>query len=269
MRAQVFQTILMAGVGVSSTKLLAIAGGLAVGVFLFFLYYPLQGSSFWGLQWYQSALLLAGIGVAGAFAAAWPWAVFGLSTAGFVGAGVQTYLDISKDPRCCNIWPIGLVLWLILGFPAPWLGGAIVRGLRGARIPRFLYVAVLTGALVIGASLPRIQKAEYDRLETQSIPSLLKRIYAAEMAYRATRPDTTFACDGTQLPEVGKAGWSHTTGQTINNLLIVQDYSVSLDCPNYTSPHSFRVTAFSRTQRGPTFSIDETGQLVVTKLPAR
>lgn len=251
------------------TELWAVASGLVAGAFLFFRYYTLQTDHLWGLRWYEGALLLAGLGLAGLFPEAWLGAALSMAVAAFLGTGVETYLEtyleISRDPGCCNLWPIGLAMSLILGFPAPLIGGAIGRVLARMPVPKFVYALPLAAALGIGASLPVIQQAEYRRIETDEIPALLKRIYAAEISFRARRADQAFTCDGRQLPEVRNVRWTRSEEGTFT---VVQHYTITLEeCPNEASPHRFRLTAFSRgqTRTGPRFSIDETGELVISR----
>jgi len=250
----------------SRAKVLAVASGFAVGGFLFFRYSQLASDDFWGLRWYEAALFLGGIGLAGAFPAVWRRTMLSMALAAFLGAFVQTGLDIRRDPTCCNLWPIGLVIWLVLGFPAPLIGGVIGHWLSRTRIPQFLYLTLLAGGLVMGASLPRIQQAEERRLEGETIPTLVKRIYGAEISYSASRADKTFACDGNQLGDVGKLRWQPAFDTRKGSWAVVEHYAISIDCPNSPSPHSFRVKAFSRrrTRTGPIFSIDETGEFAVS-----
>jgi len=161
-------------------------------------------------------------------------------------------------------WPIGLVMVLFFGLPAPLIGSGIARLLTRARLPRTFYFVPLTTALVIGALLPTIQNAQRQNLETDTIPGLLRQIHDAEKVYSASQPNGIFACDGTLLPgAAGKLGWSHLGGSTMNNYLFVQHYTISLDCRNNNNPRTFRVGAFSHDAKipAPSFVIDQTGAL--------
>ena len=252
----------------SHNKALAFVGGLLAGGFLFLQFGWDNNMALFGWKWYQGAALLGGIGLAAEFPEAQLGAAIGLGIAPFLIESVQTGLHISRDSTCCNLWPIGLVMILFFGLPAPLIGVGISRLFIRIRLPRTVYLAALTSSLMIGALLPNIQNAQHHRLETETVPGLLKQIYGAEMAYRARQPGGNFACDGTLLPgAAGKLGWSHVGGTTIKDLLIVQHYSISLDCPNYLNPHGFRVRAFSHDfhVRAPEFSIDETGKFTVSK----
>lgn len=255
----------------SRTKALAIASGLLAGGFLF-LRFNFERTSLFGWEWYQAAALLGGIGLAGVFPGSRLSAAVGLGLGPFLIASVQTCLEIFRDPTCCNLWPIGLVMVLFFGFPAPLIGVAIGRLLSRTRLPWFVYFVALAGSLLIGAALPDIENAQQRRLETEELPALMKRIYEAEMAYRARHPDKFFACDGTRLPGVGKLPWSKldwSKPDPTKKMLIVKNYTVRLDCPNDISPRSFRVTAFPHNfadRDRPTFSIDETGKLTVSEI---
>jgi hypothetical protein len=57
---------------------------------------------------------------------------------------------------------------------------------------------------MIGALIPSIQSGPRQRIETATIPGLLKQIYDAEIVYRPRQPNGNFACDGTLL--AGAAG---------------------------------------------------------------
>jgi hypothetical protein len=246
-----------------TTKLLAVVTGIATGAFLFAWYAPLQIDNFWGLHWYEGALLLAALGIGGLFPGGWLVGTVGMGIVPFLSEGIRTYLALSRDPSCCNLWPIGLAMWLVLGFPAPIIGGALGRTLHRVRIPRALYFIPLAGGLAIGALLPRLQSAEY-RSVVQQMPSLLQRIYQAQLSYQAARPDHTFACDGRQLPDVATLRWTSAGGHTAR-LLIVGHYSVVLECRDAQHTDRFRVRAFSRhnrTRTDPAFLIDQTGQLL-------
>lgn len=224
-------------------------------------YYRLLNDNLWGVGWYEAALLLIGLGFGGLFPAAWLNATLSTALAPCLVVGVQTCVEIFRDPTCCNLWPIGLVMWLFLGLPAPLVGGALGHLINRTWAPRLLYLISLVGGLGLGASLPLIRQNEYRRLETEEIPAILRRLYEAETSYSVKRADKGFACDGWQLPEAGKLGWKYRA-----DFMVVQDYTIRLDCPDEASPHSFRITAFSRelTRTRPSYLIDQTGRLVET-----
>jgi hypothetical protein len=95
--------------------------------------------------------------------------------------------------------------------------------------------------------LPILTNPRSQRLETETVPGLLKQIYDAEMIYKARQPDGNFACDGTLLPgTAGKLNWQHGNSAEVRKYLTVDYYEISLDCPNANTPRSFRVTARSK-----------------------
>jgi hypothetical protein len=113
---------------------------------------------------------------------------------------------------------------------------------------------------VIATFLPNIQNTQRYHL-IEKVPELLKQIYAAEIVYRTSQG--SFTCDGTLLSgTAGKLGWR---GTTTNDYFTIQHYTIMLHCPKEINPQSFRVGASSHdfNVRSPSFSIDETGKLVV------
>jgi len=113
------------------------------------------------------------------------------------------------------------------------------------RLPQTVYAVALTGALIIGAFLPNLQSLWLRRVETVTVPRLLKQIYEAEMTYSARQPDGNFICDGTLLPgAAGKLGWNKGNS-SIQNYLVVDFYTISLDRPDEVNPRSFQLTADS------------------------
>jgi hypothetical protein len=123
----------------------------------------------------------------------------------------------------------------------------------------------MASALLVGALLPNLQNMQRQRVETKTVPRLLKQIYDAEMAYSAGQPSADFACDGTLLPgAAGKLEWQHANNSTLRNYLSVKYYTIHLDCLN-GYPRSFRLTASSHEGYipAPDLSIDSTGKLVV------
>jgi hypothetical protein len=247
---------------VSHKKDLAIASGLLAGGFLFLRFGWDNNAALAGWVWYQGAALLCGIGLAGIFPEAWLSAAIVLALAPTLTASVEVYLHI--DPS--DMWPIGLALILFFSFPTPFIGGCIGRLLSRTRLPRKAYFVALLSTLVIGALLPTIQNAQRQRLETKEVPGLIEQIYDAEMVYKSLQPDGNFACDGTLLPgTVGKLEWVHIGDSTTKKYLVIQNYTMSVDCPNEISPHSFAVRAFSHDAGVPAarYTMDETGKLVV------
>lgn len=245
-------------------KFVAFISGLVAGGFLFLRFGWDDNASLSGWEWYQGAALLGGIGLAGVFPEAHLGAAVGVGIAPFLVESVQTYLHFSRDPTCCGLWPIGLALVLFFGLPAPLIGSGIGRLLMRTSLPLRVYFVPLFSCLAIGALLPNLQNAQRQSLEAETIPGLLRQIFNAERVYSASRPSGIFACDGTLLPgAAGKLGWSHRGGSTMNNYLAVGHYTILLDCPNYISPRSFRVRAFSHDDKDPgaSFAIDQTGAL--------
>ncbi len=266
---------------VLAIRVLAIISGFVVGGFLFFQYSRLLTTNMWGLGWYEGALFLAGLGLAGSFRGAFLSVALSTAGAGFLYASIQTYGEISSNPYCCNLWPIALMVWLFVGFPAPLIGGAIGYGLSCTRAPRLLFLLPVAAALGIGACLPLIRQADYRRLEIEEISTMLKRMSAAEISFSAGRADRAFTCDGGQLQDLWQPRtvrilrwnpdtFTNSSNSSVAYFTFVEPYTVRLECPNEASPHHFRIMAFSRRlkQPGPTFSIDETGKLVISNGPA-
>lgn len=249
----------------SAYRVLFASGAFVAGVFLFLrFYWEGQGSILTSWGWYQLAAFLGGMGLSGAIPGAWLGIVASFGLAPFAVAIVQTALDIAKDPTCCNLWPIGLVMVLFFGLPAPLLGGVIGRLLR--RIPRTrpIYFGMLVISLLIAAVLPEIQEMHRSHLETVLMPGLLQRIYRAEIGYKAQRSDGLFACEGRDLPDVGGFGWVKIGSDPTRRFLIVEYYTVKLECPASGGPETFQIIAFphdSSHPRSPKFRIDAAGTL--------
>jgi len=246
-------------------QILAMLSGILLAGLLFF---RLWDSPF-SREWYQAALLLSPIGLAAVFPRARLSALGGLMLGSALAVIASTVLELYRDPSCCNLWPIGIVLVFLFCLPATLLGGFASYLLGRTGLPRPFYVAPLALSLAIPALFPYIEKVQQDRLQTVTIPKILNDIYRAEMAYAAGRPDGAFACDGKQLPGVENLGWRHVTGETLNNGLTVRYYYVTLKCLNDARPRSFRVTthAWDKTFRDrgvPNFFIDPSGELIVT-----
>ena len=241
-------------------RLLATAIGLFVGGFLFH-QIGFDNHRFYGWQWYQGAVLLAAIGLAGVLPEAWLSAAIAL---GIAPSLVFCYEIVYLHPAE-SMWPVVLPLLVLFSFPAPLIGSSLTKLLMRIRLPQAVYVVALTGALIIGAFLPNLQNLWLRRVETVTVPRLLKQIYEAEMTYSARQPEGNFICDGTLLPgAAGKLGW-HNGNSSINKYLVVDFYTISLDCPNEMNPRSFRLTADSNEGYipAPRLSIDMNGKLIV------
>jgi hypothetical protein len=146
-------------------KLGAIVSGLVAGGFLFFQYSRLSTHNFWELTWYEAALLLVGLGLAGLFPSAWVGAVLSTAAAAFLGVGFQIYSDLSRNPKCCNLWPLAFVMWLFLGIPAPLFGGVIGYLISARRVSRLFFLSLLAAGVGIGLGLPLIQHNVYRPIE--------------------------------------------------------------------------------------------------------
>jgi hypothetical protein len=246
---------------VAHKKALAMAGGLLAGGFLYQRFGLHNSVDFSGWKLYQVPALLGGIGLAGLFDEAWLVAVIGLGLAPTLIVGIEVFRHPAE-----SMWPIALPMVFFLGFPAPLIGGGISGLLTLTKVHRMVSIVALTGALVIGALWPIIQNAKRQKLETETMPRLLKQIYDAEIVYRAQRPDGSFACDGSLLPgAAGTLGWEHGDGSMIKKYLRVQYYTISLDCSNEMNPRGFAITASSNegSIHVPVLSMNVTGKLVV------
>ena len=169
------------------TKLLGLVAGLLVGGFLFH-QFGFDHHRFYGWQWYQGAVLLAAIGLAGVFPEA------GLSAAialGIAPSLVFCYEIVYLHPAE-SMWPVVLPLLVLLSFPAPFIGSCMTKLLMRTRLPQAVYVVPLTGGLIIGAFLPNLQNLWLREVETVTVPRLLKQIYEAEMTYSARQPEGNF-----------------------------------------------------------------------------
>jgi hypothetical protein len=248
-------------------KALAIASGFLAGGFLFLRFGWAKNGTLFGWEWYLGAALLEGIGVPGIFSEDQLSAAIGLGVAPTLIESVEIYLH-----PYMSFWPIVLPLIFLFTFPAPLMGYGISRLLKRSQLPWMVYLVPLTGALAIGALLPNIQNTQRQTLETKTVPGLVRQIYSAEMLYSAHRTDGAFACDGTLLPgAVGNLGWVQNGVLTNKKYLIIQHYTISLDCPNETTPRSFGVKAFLNDGHlpGASYSMDQTGKLVVEPPPQK
>ena len=147
------------------TNVLAIITGFLAGAFLFLRFGWDTTANLVGWESYQAAALLGGIGLAGVFPNARLSAAVAFGIAPFLVESFQTFLHLFSDPTCCGLWPIGLVMVLFFGLPAPVIGSGISRLLMRTRLPRAVYFIPLTACLVIGALLPNIQRAQFQRLK--------------------------------------------------------------------------------------------------------
>jgi hypothetical protein len=123
-------------------RLLATASGLFVGGFLFHQFGHNHGLLY-GWQWYQAAVVLAAMGLAGMFPEAWLSAAIAL---GIAPSLIFCYEIVYLHPAE-SMWPVVLPLVLLLSFPAPLIGGGITRLLTQRRLPLEAYFVVLAAAL--------------------------------------------------------------------------------------------------------------------------
>ena len=169
-----------------NNRLLAFISGLIAGGFLFLQFGWDNSDAPSGWKWYQAAALLGGIGFAGVFRAeARLAAALGMGIGPLLVVCVQLAVHMARDPTCCNLWPIGLVMVLFFSLPAPLIGSGISRLLMRTRLPRAVYFIPLTGCLVIGALLPNIQRAQFQRLGTETVPGPLKQTQARNVGHAA------------------------------------------------------------------------------------
>ena len=117
--------------------------------------------------------------------------------------------------------------------------------------------------MAIPESLHRIQDARFRHLVAE-MPAILRRTYEAEVAHSTSRADKTFICDGNQQDGLE---WRHSERPDGRFWARIGNYGIVLTCSADASGFQ---TASSRgpVNRGPTFSINETGKLVVTERPA-
>jgi hypothetical protein len=80
----------------------------------------------------------------------------GLRRAEFPGA----FFELSGQPTKNQLGPVSVIVWFFLGFGGPLWGGAIVHLIsKRTRIPRLVYIGLLSGAVAMGVLLPFIQEA--------------------------------------------------------------------------------------------------------------
>jgi hypothetical protein len=150
---------------------IAAASGFLVGGFLFLRCINKDAFSGWaGWDCYQASAFLATIGLAGIFPAARLQAVFSVAVGPFVVSVVELLVSVSNDPSCCNLWPFGLAMALVFGFPAPIVAGLIGHFIGPSRMHRTLYFAALAAGLVVALLAPAIRFAQQKR-EWQSYAS--------------------------------------------------------------------------------------------------
>jgi hypothetical protein len=239
-------------------RLLATAAGLIAGGILFHRFGFDRNGEIYGWQCYQGAVLLAAMGLAGLLPESSQIAAIAL---GIAPSLVFCYEIVYLHP-VESMWPIVLPFLFLSSLPIPIIGSELGRFLARTRVPRTAYLFALAGALIVGALLPGLQNLQLQRIETKTA-ELLKQIHQAEMTYSAHQPERTFVCNGTLLPgPAGKLAWRR--GE-LGDYLVVDFYTIGIDCPNNTNPPHFRLTAKSNdgSIRAPDLSMDETGKLVV------
>jgi hypothetical protein len=135
---------------------LAIASGLLAGGFMFHRFGFDNDGHLYGWQWYQGAVLLVAIGLAGMFPEAWQAAAIALAAAPTL---VFCYEIVYLHPAE-SMWPVVLPLVFLSSFPAPIIGTSISSSLlTRTRIPRVVYFIALAGALIIGLLLPKLHRS--------------------------------------------------------------------------------------------------------------
>ena len=114
--------------------------------------------------------------------------------------------------------------------------GITLALLIGSKPVRYCLRFALLAGVAIGAYSLAASIAERRRVETQELPSVLRRIYEAEMYYSAGRPDKGFTCDVTQLqaniaiPRAQYAGTPGWYAKTYPNQSVAE-----LTARNYTA----------------------------------
>jgi hypothetical protein len=244
------------------TQALAIAGGLLIGAFLFERFGFNNHGLLIGWEWYVGAVLLGGIGLAGIFQEAQFSATIGLC----LGPTLVFFIEVVVLHPAESMWPVVLPLVFLFSFPVPIIGRTLSILLQRTQVPRGVYLVTVASALLVAALLPNLQNMQRERVETKTVPGLLRQIHDAEMTYSAGQPGGNFACDGTLLPgAAGKLEWDHANDSKLRNYLVVKYYTVRLDCLNDSYPRSFRLNASSHEGYipAPDLSMDTTGKLVV------
>jgi hypothetical protein len=133
--------------------LLAIGSGLLFGGFLYHRFGFDNSGRLYGWRWYQGAVLLAAIGLAGIFPQTWLSTVIALSIAPtLIFCYEVAYLHPAE-----SMWPVVLPLVFLLSFPTPIVGSTIGRLLSRIGLSRAVYFVALAGALILGVLLPDLQ----------------------------------------------------------------------------------------------------------------
>jgi len=163
-------------------RLLAVASGLLTGGFLYHRFGFDNSALLYGWPWYLGAMLLAGIGLAGILGEMWLFGAIALSMA---STAIFWYDIVYLNPAE-SMWPIVLPMVFLFSFPVAIVGSGIGRLLMRGRLPHAVYLVALTGALIIGTFLPKLQNLQLHRTETETA-GVLRQIYEAEMTYSAHR----------------------------------------------------------------------------------
>lgn len=139
-----------------TVRLLALVAGLLVGGFLFHRFgFDNDNALLHGWQWYQGAVMLAAIALAGLVPGASLVATVALAIApSLVFCYEVVYLHPAE-----SMWPVVLPIVFLFSFPAPIIGGTIARLLTRTRFPHTLSLLALTSALIIGFLLPNLRKS--------------------------------------------------------------------------------------------------------------
>lgn len=251
------------------TKLFAMVGGFILGGLLDFWWKQAAIDSASGPWWHLTAMALTGLGIAWFFSDAWLTAALSTGVAPFLLRIVQIFLgaiDLHfregiRNPFSDAVWPIVLLGDLVFGLPAPFIGGVIGHLLSRMGLSRRLCLIPLIGSFGICISMCLIQQAELRGIETKEIPTVMQQVYEADISYSTRQPDKAFTCDLHQLPQLAKLDWVY---QPYLSIIVVQNYTMHLECPHEVRPQSFCLWAHSHepTQPGPTFWIDQRGKLV-------
>jgi hypothetical protein len=276
-------------------------GGLVLACFLWFrLQLHVVQPDSW-LRCYMWALTLGGTGLI----AMLPGSRLAHAVSTALGMAIGTSIgEISylSGPVPNQLGPIPVVAMFFMGLSAPAVGGAVLFWrfvLTGRRqVSRLVCSVLVVGAVAIGEVPARIKDAECRRLVTE-MPSMLRRLYDAEVSHSAGRADKTFLCDGRQqdgLKWTPIRNW-HPSGMsphegywTIDGfrtgvgLRDFGSYWISLTCSadashfkviarpascEPTRPPFWRFLARPAGLSLPSeFSINETGELMVGERPA-
>ena len=109
-----------------------------------------------GWHWYQMAVLLAAVGLAGIFPEAWQAATISLALAPTL---VFCYAIVYLHPAE-SMWPVVLPMIFLFSFQAPIIGTSLTSSfLTHTRLPQVVYFLALAGALIIGVALPNLHRS--------------------------------------------------------------------------------------------------------------